>query len=85
MRQRAAWKHKLANAHPDRGGSADRFRRLDQARRKWQFNEAAWYARHGLLPPDGFSAHPHLDSIRARNRRALVSLNPAFAQLEEEV
>jgi hypothetical protein len=49
-----AWRQKRANAHPDKGGYADDFRRIETAWRAWREGEAFWYAKHGLLPPDGW-------------------------------
>jgi hypothetical protein len=79
MRQRAEWKRRLAAAHPDKGGSATAFRSILGQRVAWQRNEALYYARLGLLPPDHWGEHSpgiHQD-IRQRTLAANAArLNP---------
>lgn len=65
MRQRAEWKRRLAAVHPDHGGSAAAFRSLMAQRLVWQRAEALYYARLGLLPPDGWDAATYIP-IRER-------------------
>jgi hypothetical protein len=57
LRQKAEWKRKLAQSHPDvPSGSAFAFRHLIKQRDKWEAEEVAWYATHGLTTPDDHSA-----------------------------
>jgi hypothetical protein len=49
--QRAEWKGRLKQAHPDMGGSAPQFRRLHRLYQQWLQSEADWYALHGIEPP----------------------------------
>lgn len=51
LRGLRAWKRKLAEAHPDGGGSAGQFRKVKAAEERWRADELAWYEAHGLLPP----------------------------------
>lgn len=79
MRERAAWRRKLAATHPDAGGAAWRFREVSKARRAWIAREVIFYARLGLTPPDGAQAQVAgiAQNIRARaERRQLVNPNP---------
>lgn len=48
------FKRRLAEAHPDKGGTAGRFRKVMSERLRWQMTEASFYASIDLLPPDGF-------------------------------
>jgi biotin operon repressor len=53
LRQRAEWKRKLAEAHPDSPtGTAFSFRQTLKKRDRWDADETAWYARYGLTPPE---------------------------------
>ncbi len=58
LRQRAEWKRKLADAHPDAGGTSFRFRQAVKARDRWEADEEAWYAQHGLTLPPVSSSTP---------------------------
>lgn len=55
-----AYKRLLRDAHPDKHPQgekkkwAGKFRRIHGERAVWRNQEAQWYARHGLLPPDGY-------------------------------
>lgn len=53
MKMLRAWKRKRAASHPDKGGTAAKFRSVYKAMRAWQLAECVWYAQLGLLPPDG--------------------------------
>jgi biotin operon repressor len=55
LRQKAVWKQRLADAHPDRGGTDHAFRRLTKHRERWQAEEGAWYAALGLAAPDSLA------------------------------
>ncbi len=52
LRQRGEWKRKLADAHPDRGGTSFGFRKLVKQREQWDAEELQWYAQYGLMLPD---------------------------------
>lgn len=62
------WRQRLAAVHPDRGGSAWKFRKVMGQRIRWQCEEARWYARLGLLPPDGFR-HAEVQVERTKRLR----------------
>lgn len=66
MAELRRWKQRLAAVHPDRGGTARKFRMVMGARIRWQCQEAKWYADLGLLPPDGFK---HSEQRAARKQR----------------
>lgn len=85
MRERSAWRQRLAAAHPDAGGNAAAFQRLIGQRTAWQAREAAWYARLGLLPPDGYIRRGVTQSIRLRMARArqLTSQNNTQNEAED--
>lgn len=61
------WRHKLAAAHPDRGGSHDAFLATKRQFDRWRRGEAEWYQSLGLLPPDGWRA----DTIAGLPRQLL--------------
>jgi hypothetical protein len=52
LRLKSEWKRKAADAHPDRTGRAFAFRQIQKQRERWEADEQAWYAKHGLTPPD---------------------------------
>lgn len=47
----ANWKFRLAQAHPDKGGTSKKFIYLMHLRDRWLEEEEAWYAQYGLKPP----------------------------------
>lgn len=49
--ERSRWRVRVARCHPDAGGSAWRFRRMQTRYRRWLREEARWYALVGLEPP----------------------------------
>jgi hypothetical protein len=57
--QKRAWKWRMAQAHPDAGGMAKDFCRLQRHYERWLQGEKAWYAAYELPPPHyGGSAGP---------------------------
>jgi hypothetical protein len=88
LRQRAEWKRKLAEAHPDSPtGSAFAFRRLISQRAKWDDAEVQWYAQHGLTPPDtstpkALDIPAHLLEL-AEGRQGMLSRRRVAAYLAE--
>ncbi len=77
LRQRSEWKRKLADAHPDAGGTSFRFRQAVKARDRWQATEEAWYGQHGLTPP--------LPVSTSDARVSATSLTELLAQLPDGV
>ena len=51
MRQWRIWRHRLAQAHPDGGGSSYKFRRALSKYQHWQFQQAEFYQAVGVEPP----------------------------------
>ena len=51
LADRARWKVRLAEAHPDTGGTAAKFRDALRGYRSWQAKEQQWYETYGLCPP----------------------------------
>lgn len=73
MRQRAEWKRRLAAAHPDHGGTTAAFRVVMGQRLAWLRAEALYYARLGLLPPDGWGEHS--TGIHQEIRKRVIETN----------
>jgi hypothetical protein len=86
FRQRSAWRVKLREAHPDHGGTSSAFRRVWSAHKSWRDSECVWYARLGLLPPDGYGkCHRGIaQNIRQRALLRLAARNPTNPNQEEE-
>jgi biotin operon repressor len=51
FRLKADWRQRLAQAHPDAGGSPFQFRKLASQRERWEAAEQQWYSRRGLTLP----------------------------------
>jgi len=51
LRDRAAWKARIAQAHPDKGGTRGRFLDAYRGYRLWQRAELEWYATFDFEPP----------------------------------
>lgn len=77
LRLLKVFKRRLADAHPDRGGSNYKFRKIMGERIRWQCEEARWYAQFGLYPPDGFK---HAEVVVERRK-----LLKATSQYERKV
>jgi biotin operon repressor len=79
-RQRARWRQRLAEAHPDRSGTRRTFEKLHAQYVAWQDAEEEWYAQYGLRPPGrGVAldvADPVVASLDTRWRtRVLLALD----------
>lgn len=70
LRQRAAWKKALAEAHPDAGGTTLRFDRVRRQRERWEAAEREWYAQYGLVPPPVGEKPPTRSEVLAAWPRA---------------
>jgi hypothetical protein len=68
FRQKRAWKQQRAQAHPDKGGNADDFTKIETRYIQWRELEAYRYAEYGLLPPDGHQSE--LEGVKKRLQRA---------------
>ena len=75
-RQLKGWKRLRAAAHPDKGGTATKFRLTQRAFQRWRLTEARWYAQFGLLPPDGWAGA----GVVAARRRRLKGLSDGTAE-----
>lgn len=51
LRRWREWRHIIAAAHPDRGGTNKSFRATLAKYRAWEWDEAKWYAQIGIFPP----------------------------------
>lgn len=61
---RAAWRQKLAHAHPDDyygRGTVTLFRATHKRYLAWKALERAWYAHYGLVPPSPSAGRPTVD------------------------
>lgn len=91
LRQRAAWKKALAEAHPDAGGTSLRFDRVRRQRERWEAAEREWYAQYGLVPPPVGEKPPTRSEVlaawptaRGGNRRLLELLADGAPHLVAE-
>jgi hypothetical protein len=69
MRLRSHYRARLLATHPDHGGTRAQFQSILRARQSWQAREVLWYARLGLLPPDGAEGSTAVRSARLRALR----------------
>jgi biotin operon repressor len=63
LRAKAEWRQKLAQSHPDAGGSELRFRIVHKSRDRWLKAETEWYAKRGLTLPEPYRPTPELKTL----------------------
>ncbi len=68
LRMLKVFKRRVFAAHPDRGGSGAKVRKVLSERRKFQLTQAKEYAEWELLPPDGFQGYAGVVERRKRLR-----------------
>jgi GNAT superfamily N-acetyltransferase len=85
LRLKSEWKQKVAAVHPDRTGGSFAFRQVQAQRDRWERLEQAWYAKHGLTPPETSSRRaiaPHASLMLAASHRVFTKSEKVRAYLQ---
>jgi len=83
LHERSAWRARLAQAHPDHGGTRGRFLEVYRQCRLWRRAEQAWYAAFGFEPPRVEVVRRRLNLLKTIEREVIdeaVRTTPTLAE-----